>query len=165
MAFDFAFKNLKGGFFDTDKVMKEALKVERKTLARFGAYARRTMKSSLKYKSGKSAPGAPPNVHKTRGFNKLKKDRKTGAAVKQPVSPLRELIFFALDPVTHSVVVGPVRFGGKGGKAPGLLEEGGSGTFKDGETGEIKRGVWAPRPFVRPAGETEVEKGAFLIPG
>lgn len=164
MAFDFGFKQLKGGFFDTDAVSKLADKAERKMLARFGAFARRRMKSSLKYKSGKSQPGQPPNVHRTRGFTKAKRNAKTGATTKQPVSPLRELIYFALDPATHSVVVGPVKFGGKGGVAPGLLEKGGPGSFTDSRTGEIKRGVYAPRPFVGPAGEAEAEAGNFLIP-
>jgi hypothetical protein len=162
VAFSFAINELKGGFFDAAAVLKEMDKVQKKTLSRFGAYARRRMKSSLKYKSGKSSPGGPPNVHRTRGYNKVKRDRKTGATSKQPVSPLRELIYFAYDAATGSVVVGPVKFGGSGGKAPGLLERGGSGSFRDAATGEIKRGVWAPRPFVRPAGEAEVASGKFL---
>ena len=164
MAFSFAIAEFKGGFFDAEPVLKEMDRVQKKTLSRFGAFARTRMKSSLRYTSGKSRPGQPPHVHKRLGFNKLKRDRKTGATKKQPVSPLRELVFFAYDPATKSVVVGPVRFGGAGGIVPGLLEHGGAGTFKDGETGEIKRGVWAPRPFVRPAGEAEVQSGKFLAP-
>lgn len=164
MAFAFGFEQLKGGFFDTAAVSKEADKATRKMLGKFGAFARRRIQSSLRYRKGKSAAGQPPNVHKTRGFNKKKRNAKTGTTSKQPVSPLRELIYFALDPATKSVVVGPVKFGGAGGRAPGLLEKGGPGTFRDGATGEIKRGVYAPRPFVRPAGEAEAESGAFLIP-
>lgn len=164
MAFDFGFDQLKGGFFDAAAVSKEADKASRKMLSKFGAFARRRMKSSLKYKSGKSAPGSPPNVHRTKGFTKAKRNRKTGATTKQAVSPLRELIYFALDPATDSVVVGPVKFGGAGGVAPGLLEKGGTGSFRDSRSGEVKRGVYAPRPFVKPAGEAEAMSGKFLIP-
>jgi hypothetical protein len=162
VAFSFGIDQFKGGFFDADAVLKEMDKVERKTLSRFGAFTRQRIKSSLKYQTGKSSPGKPPHVHKTRGFNRVKKDKKTGTSAKQPVSPLRELVYFAYDAATHSVVTGPVKFGGRGGVAPGLLEAGGPGTFKDAESGEIKRGVWAPRPFVKPAGDAEVQAGRFL---
>jgi hypothetical protein len=163
MAFDFALKSLKEGFFDTAQVQKEADRFARQTGSRFGAYARRRMKSSLKYSTKPSAPGRPPHVHQTRGFTK-KKLSKSGTGARQAVSPLRELIFFAYDRDTKSTVVGPAKFGGRGGIAPGLLEKGGAGTFKDSKTGEIKRGNWKKRPFVAPAGEAEVQSGAFLKP-
>lgn len=165
MAFDFSIQQLKAGFFDADKILAEMDRYERRTLSRFGAFTRRRMKSSLKYASGKSTPGTPPHLHKSSGFTRPKKDRKTGATKRQPVSPLRELIFFAYDAHTHSVVIGPVRFGSNGGVVPPLLEKGGAGTFKDPETGQVKRGVWAPRPFVGPAGKAEAAAGKFLQPG
>jgi hypothetical protein len=161
MAFDFGLDRLRGSFFDVDAIVKEVNTYERKALARFGAFARRRMKSSLKYRDGKSAPGSPPNVHRSSGYTTAK--QKGGKQSRQAASPLRELIFFALDPATHSVVVGPVKFGSRGGIAPALLEGGGSGTFRDAETGEVKRGVWAPRPFVRPAGEAEARAKKFLV--
>ncbi|HEY1191912.1 MAG TPA: hypothetical protein VGE74_30050 [Gemmata sp.] len=160
MPFDFGMESVKNSFFDTRAVMSEAMKEYRKTAARFGAYARRDIKSSLKYRTGKSPPGAPPHVHRsTRGYTKAKKG-KNGAVTKQRVSPLRELVYFAYDKETDSVVVGPVKFGG--GTAPGLLERGGTGSFKDGSTGEIKRGVYAARPFVKPGGDRVVAAGKFL---
>lgn len=161
-AFAFGIGQFKAGFFDAEGVLREMDRVERRTLSRFGAFARVRMKSSLKYATGKSKPGQPPHVHKTRGgFTRQKKD-KAGNVSRQPVSPLRELIFFAYDAATHSVVVGPAKFGGKGGIVPGLLEHGGPGVFKDPETGQRKRGVWARRAFVAPAAEAEVTAGRFM---
>lgn len=162
MGVDFSFQAIKNSFFDTDAIVAQVKKDFRRTAGRFGAFARRRMKSSLKYREGKSSPGSPPNVHRSRGYTRPKKG-KDGTVSRQPVSPLRELIFFAYDRDTESVVVGPVKFGGKGGIAPGLLEHGGGGTFKASRTGEIKRGVWAPRPFVKPAGDAEATAGKFLV--
>lgn len=152
------FKAVRAGFFDAEKVLAEAERLSARARAKFGAFARRRMKSSLKYAKGQSAPGKPPHVHGLGGFTRPKKDAGTGATVRQAASPLRELIFFALDPAASSVVVGPVAFGGKGGVAPGLLERGGPGTFRDANTGRPKRGVWRPRPFVGPAGRAEARR-------
>ena len=162
---DFSFKAVAGGFFDPKKVLAAADRAHQQVQAKFGAFARRTMKSSLRYKTGKSAPGRPPNVHRSRGFTKAKLNAKTGGTSRQTLSPLRELIFFARDPSTNSVVVGPVKFGGRGGIAPGLLEKGGTGTFKDSRTGELKSGLWKPRPFVRPAAERELKVLPGLLAG
>ncbi|MDY3555304.1 hypothetical protein R5W24_004445 [Gemmata sp. JC717] len=160
MAFDFSMNSLKNSFFDTDAILSAAQKEYRKVASRFGAFARRRIKSSLKYRSGKSKPGEPPHVHRaTRGYTKAKK-AKDGTVSKQRVSPLRELVFFAYDRETESVVVGPVKFGS--GSAPGRLEHGGAGTFKDSDSGEVKRGVYAARPFVKPAGDAEAAAGKFL---
>lgn len=164
MAFDFSFNQLRAGFFDTAAVQKEVAALERKTLSRFGAYTRQRIRSSLKYRPGKSQPGRPPHVHTSGGITRTKRN-KAGQETRQTVSPLRDLVFFAYDPGTRSVVVGPAKFGGKGGVVPKLLEQGGTGTFRDPNSGEIKRGVWAPRPFVRPAGEAEVAAGKYLLPG
>ena len=162
MAFEFTLKELKDGFFDTNAVMSAAEKEYRKAAARFGAFTRRRMKSSLKYKPGESKPGQPPHVHRnTRNYTRPKK-AKDGTTTRQQVSPLRELIFFAFDKETESVVIGPVKFGGQGGPVPGLLEQGGAGTFKASRSGERKRGVWSARPFVKPAGDAEAGSGKFL---
>lgn len=162
MAFSFAIAEFKAGFFDADAVLNEMGRVERKVLGRFGAFTRQRMKSSLKYTPGKATPQNPPHVHKASGFTRPKKDKASGATVRQPVSPLRELVFFAFDAATHSVVIGPVRFGSNGGIVPPLLEHGGPGVFLDKETGGLKRGVWAPFPFVKPAGDAEAAAGKFL---
>ena len=162
MAFEFSFNALKDGFFDTKAVMDAAQKEYRKTASRFGAFTRTRMKSSLRYKPGKSKPGEPPHVHRSRSKYTRPKKAKDGTTVRRQVSPLKELIFFAYDKETDSVVIGPVKFGGADTKVPGLLEQGGAGTFKASRTGERKRGVWSPRPFVKPAGDAEAESGKFL---
>lgn len=159
--FDLGVAQFKDSFFDSESVLREATLVERRTLSRFGAFTRQRIRSSLKYAKGKSTPGKPPHVHKGGGFTREKKD-KAGNVSRQAVSPLRELVFFAYDAAAHSTVVGPAKFGSKGGSVPGLLERGGPGTFKDPETGQMKRGIWAPRPYVAPAAEAELKLGRYL---
>lgn len=127
--------------------------------SKFGAFVRRRMQSSLKYsKKDTAAPGQPPKVHKSGSFTRQKTNKKTGVVTAQAASPLRELIFFALDSATRSVVIGPVQFGR--GEAPGLLEFGGrtSRTRKSGTKREL---VYAPHPFVKPAGDTEAKGKQF----
>lgn len=150
-------------FFDPEQIRGAVARAEARAQARFGAFVRRRMRGSLKYAKGKGPPGRPPHVHRTRGFTRPKKDKKTGATVRQATSPLRELIFFARDPKTDSVVIGPAKFGGKGGVAPGLLERGGRGTYRDARTGAPRAGVYAPRPFVEPAGRAEAAKFPELL--
>ncbi|VTR92817.1 Uncharacterized protein OS=Isosphaera pallida (strain ATCC 43644 / DSM 9630 / IS1B) GN=Isop_2430 PE=4 SV=1 [Gemmata massiliana] len=163
MAFDFSFDALKNSFFDTKAVMAAAKNEYRKTASRFGAYTRTRMKSSLRYKPGKSKPGHPPHVHRSRSKYTRPKKATDGTTVRRQVSPLKELIFFAFDHETQSVVIGPVKFGTAADvKVPGLLEKGGAGTFKAGRSGERKRGVWSARPFVKPAGDAEAQSGKFL---
>jgi len=92
-------------FFDSPKVasMMDAASV--KVLSKFGAYVRRTMRSSIRRAKGSSKPGNPPKSH---GADLLKK-----------------FIFFAFDPQTRSVVIGPERLNAKVGDTPRVLEFGG----------------------------------------
>lgn len=130
----------------------------RKALSKFGAFVRQRSRTSLKYGTGVSAPGATPTVH--RAQTKAKTSKKTGKVTVQQVSPLRELIFFAFDPATESVVIGPT-VGGSASGAPEALEHGGTSTYvRDGKTLVAH---YAPRPFVRPAFDQEVEHAADLF--
>lgn len=154
---DWGMKLFKQNFFDAKKIVSAIDRAEAKVLAKFGAFTRRRMKSSIQYRDKGSAPaGQPPFAHRSKGFTKQKTNKKTGAVTRQQQSPLRELIFFARDPQTHSVVIGPVAFGKR---AAGLIEKGGVGVVKG------KPAVFAPHPFARPAGEAEAKKLPELLRG
>lgn len=95
---------LKSLFFDRSAVEKAAERGTRRALARLGAYVRRAAQTSMRRrKTGVSQPGEPPFA-------------KSGE--------LRDLLFFSYDPLTKSVVVGPLGF--KGSPVPHLHEFGGS---------------------------------------
>ena len=149
--FDFKFRALKSGFFDAPKARARVQTAEAKLQSRFGAIVRRRMKTSIRYRATGSAPaGSPPVAHRSSGFTRTRTctPSRTGAPKRQAQSPLRELIFFARDPATHTVVIGPVAFGAHGAAA---LEKGGTVTSRRGAA--RKTVVLAPHPFARPAGD------------
>jgi hypothetical protein len=161
VAFDFKIKSLKAGFFDAKKIEAAAARADAKVQSKFGAYVRRTMKTSIKYKAKGSAPaGSPPFAHRSEAFSKEKVNKKSGATTRQQRSPLRELIFFARDPAANSVVIGPVAFGARGA---GALETGGSVSARRGSGRKTVH--IAPHPFARPAGEAEAKKMPELLRG
>lgn len=131
--FDARLEVLQAGFFDTEAVRKEADRLARAALSRFGAFARQRARSSVRKRKAVSAPGQPPSSHE---------------------GSLKRLILFAYDAASKSVVVGPVKF--RAGEAPGLLERGGS-TTRRGTSGP-RRLTYRPRPFVGPAAEAELKK-------
>jgi len=120
-------------FFDAPAVAKAVDRSTRKALSRFGAYVRRTMKSSIRKRKRTANPGEPPSSH-------------TGL--------LKKFVFFAFDPQDRSVVIGPERLNAKIGNAPEVLEYGGTNTVATYRRGKIagKRTVRIkPHPYARPA--------------
>lgn len=160
MAFSFDFKALQGGFFDAKKILDDVEKAEAKAMSKFGAFTRQRMKTSIKYRDKVAAAGQPPSAHRSRGFSKAKVNKKTGVVSRQQQSPLRELIFFALDPATKSVVIGPVAFGQN---VAGIVERGGTGMVTDPRTGLRKSAHFSPHPFAEPAGRAEAAKFPELL--
>lgn len=155
--FSFSVKALKAGFFDTKDILAAADKAEIKVQSQFGAFVRRRMKSSIKYQDGTAPAGKPPFAHRSKGFTR--RTTKKGVAVQQSSSPLRELIYFARDPATKSVVIGPAAFGAHGA---GTLERGGTATIR--RRGGPKKTVRIrPHPFAEPAGRAEAEKLPDLL--
>ena len=129
----FTLKSVKKMFFDRVKVRKHIDERTRKVFARFGAYVRETAQKSIKEREGTSAPGRPPFSH---------------------VGTLRKHIYFAFDPQSRSVVIGPVIFGaGNSGIALPALEKGGpSIRKKDGKRINVQA-----RPFMGPAFSQELK--------
>lgn len=89
------------GFFDRAAVLSAVSAAERRVLAKFGAFVRRRAKSSIRKRKRSAPPGSPPSSHR---------------------GDLRRLIFFGLDPVSRSVVVGPVVFDKARPQTPGAPE-------------------------------------------
>jgi hypothetical protein len=151
---------IKRNFFDKAAVTKGLDPAIRKALSKFGAFVRTRARSSLKYRTGASAAGSPPSVHRSKGFTRKKKVK--GAVVQQPSSPLRELLFFSYDPEVKSVVIGPA-IGGSRSDAPRIEEEGGTTTINVG--GKRVSASYPARPYMGPAFATERAKAAELFRG
>lgn len=105
----------KRNFFDRPAVIKAIGKANAAALSRHGAFVQRRARSSLRRRKKPSAPGSPPSVHTS-----------------DPVATLKN-IWFAYEPSTASVVVGPLRLNMRSnlwgtittGAVPGILEHGG----------------------------------------
>jgi len=123
-------------FFDKKSVTSQVDRTTRRVLSRFGAFVRRTARSSIRKRKRISEPGQPPSSH---------------------IGLLKKFIFFGYEPRKRSVVIGPVRLSQKGrGEAPALLEYGGSTTLV--RRGRRRRARFRPRPFMGPAFEKEHPK-------
>ena len=95
-------------FLDRERVIARIGRAAAKTLAKAGAYIRRTAKGKIRYAKSPSSPGSPPHAHRE----------------KYGTSPLRELLYFAYDERSGSVVIGPAPFRGPS-NIPRTLELGG----------------------------------------
>jgi len=125
--------DIKRMFFDRQAVISKVDAATRRVLSRFGAFVRRSAKSSIRKRKKAAPPGQPPSSH-------------TGL--------LKKFIFFGYDADRRSVVIGPTRLNQKGrGEAPPLLEYGGKTTLKRG--GKKRRVTYQARPYMGPAFEKE----------
>ena len=126
-------------FFDSKKVRRAVDRTTRRVLSKFGAFVRRSARSSIRKRKRISAPGEPPSSH-------------TGL--------LRRFIFFGYDRSRRSVVIGPMPLNQKVGDAPEALEYGGVSTIAYGLRRERKkrRIRIAARPYMGPAFEQEKPK-------
>lgn len=115
---------LRSHFFDTDLVKSKTTDATRRNLSKAGAFVRRKARTKTRQKGKKpSLPGQPP---------------------KQRVGTLRKLIYFAYDPPSAALVVGPETTSG-GGIVPGVLECGGTSTIKG------RKITIAARPYMQPS--------------
>lgn len=88
MAVEFGLQmRVKNYFFDRAQVANRIDAAKRRGLSGHGAFVRRAARSSIRKRKRPSLPGSPPSSH-------------TGK--------LKDFIFFAYDPTTDGVVVGPV---------------------------------------------------------
>ena len=125
--------DIKRMFFDRQAVISKVDAATRRVLSRFGAFVRRSAKSSIRKRKKAAPPGQPPSSH-------------TGL--------LKKFIFFGYDAARQSVVIGPTRLNQKGrGEAPPLLEYGGKATLV--RRGKKKYVTYQARPYMGPAFEKE----------
>lgn len=117
----------------------------RRSLIRFGSFVRMDARRSLRTSVKKtSSPGDPPFV--------------------RAKSPLKKMIFFAYEPFTDGVVIGPLEFrNAKAKMTPKRLEYGGTHRITSRRTGRRRVVKYAPRPFMRPAFEQVIEKHRDLF--
>lgn len=139
-------------FFDRAKVLESMDRKTARSFSRFGSFVRKRSQTSIRYRKQVSAPGQPPSAHRVMG--RITKNRKRGITKTRNVSPLRELIYFAWDAATRSVVIGPVLFGPGSARQ---LEEGGQvkATQQDGTVTVIHI---RKRPYMLPAFKAELPK-------
>ncbi len=132
--------NIKAVFFDKKVVRSAVDRTTRRVFSRFGAFVRRTARSSIRKRKRVSVPGKPPSSH-------------TGL--------LKKFIFFGYDSTKRSVVIGPARLNQKGrGEAPSLLEYGGLLTVSEGPRKQRKkrRVNMKARAYMGPAFKKEQPK-------
>lgn len=144
---------IKALFFDKTAVERAADKAKLRALSKFGAYVRRTAQQSMRYRKSASPPGQPPSAHKSKrlaALKRLKRAKYNGAL-------LREMLFFAYDQRTQTVVVGPLGF--KNSPVPALHEFGGTHRVK----GKDVR--YPARPYMAPALNKSLPKFAESFRG
>ena len=127
--------NIRQLFFDRSAVKSKTDPATRRVLSKFGAFVRRGARSSIRKRKRISQPGMPPSSH-------------TGL--------LRNFIWFGYEPQRNSVVIGPVRLNGNDGKAPSLLEYGGTTLRR--KKGDVESVTVRPRPYMGPAFDRELPK-------
>jgi hypothetical protein len=124
-------------FFDSEKVLKAIGRAKAKALSKVGAFVRRRARSSMR---------------------RTKKSADTGKAPAAHAGQIKELLYFAYDFESGSVVVGPEKF--RQGTVPKLLEKGGVGT-RLGKGGKPITRTYKGNPFMAPALEAEVAAGTI----
>lgn len=131
-------------FFDRKVVIDAMDAVTRRSLSKIGAFIMTNAKRRQRKRKRKvSDPGQSPFAH---------------SASRQGL----RFILFAFDPLSETVVVGPVKLNGtKGVDVPNLMEFGGIRLIERrtrSRTGRRKTAHYRPRPFMRPALEEESPK-------
>ncbi len=129
---------IKDLFFDGHTVMRAVDKAKRAVLSKAGAFIRTTARHSMRRRKGAAPPGQPPHSH-------------TGL--------LKRFLFFAYEPASESVVIGPAKLN-KPTEAPRVLEHGGKTLFERRRRGKVvrRRVTIESRPFMGPALEKERPK-------
>ena len=136
-------------FFDRQAVIDAVGKANARNLSKAGAFVRRAARSSLRRRKRVSLPGTPPSVHS-----------------RDPVASLKN-IWFVFDPVSRSVVVGPLKLNGpvrlRGSNrttVPALHELGGVAVIREGPRRRRRErlATYPKRPFMGSAMHRELPK-------
>lgn len=122
-------------FVDSNTLLAKIDGAKRKNLSLSGAILRRSAQESMRYRRKPSEPGQPPSAHKE-GRGPL----------------LRKRLFFAFEPSTESVVVGPEALAGSKVEAPEVMEHGGTlerSYYRRSASGRKLRSQAAKAAFIR----------------
>ncbi len=138
-------KTMQAGFFDRSKIIRSVDRAARQVLSKFGAFVRTAARSSIRKRKKASEPGKPPSSH---------------------VGTLKQFIYFAYEPGSRNVVIGPTRINTSTGEPPHALEYGGLTTdmrVKRKRRGrprtvQKRRVVIKARPYMHPARDKELPK-------
>jgi hypothetical protein len=105
---------LKSLFFDRAAVINAMDAKTRRVLSRFGAFVRRRDRSSQRRRKKVSDPGSPPSAH---------------------VGLIKEMTYFAWEPESKSVIVGPAFLNRPQPGVLVLIEKGGDGHLRLADVG------------------------------
>jgi hypothetical protein len=132
---------MKKFFFDRTAVKNAIGAVATKNLGAMGAFIQRKAKSLIRRRKKVSLPGQPPSARSTDSVASIKN------------------IWFAYDPATQSVVVGPLKLNGSRHHyvVPEILEYGGTASMPSG-----KRANYRARPFMNPAKEESINNPKLM---
>jgi hypothetical protein len=151
MSLSVTIRGVEASFFDSEKVIRTVEKGLLRALSKCGSFVRTTAKSSIRYGKASAKPGEPPKG-KRGSFRRSTTSKKTGVTTVRSVSPLKELIFFALDEKRFRLVVGPMDYRNKkkrSYKVPTVLETG--GTVHDRTPRGLQTKRYPGNPFMLPA--------------
>ncbi len=183
----FRINEAKGMFFDRDAVLDAIDAASKRVLPKAGAYVQTDAKRSMR--PAKQKPVAALTEAERQSFKRRQDLYKSGKSKVKPKRPLvasnpgepprtrtglvRKFLFFAFDPQTKSVVVGPALLN-KSTMAQSTLETGGMTmgivsreiTLDDGTVLTTRKEAMvkiAPRPFMQPALQRNQAKVAELF--
>ena len=154
----FAFKIIpKGFFFDRLRVVAAADRTTLRYMNRAGSFVRITSQRSMRKARRMKLAEMPPDMRRLWHIRREMAKRtgepmprlplagsKPGEAPRVRVGLLKQHIYYAYDPSSRSVVIGPVGF--RGSRVPSVLEYGGQTAGSTVPTVTIK-----PRPYMAPA--------------
>lgn len=167
MAGEASINGKQGVFFDSPLIRRLTDQGVIKPLGRCGAFVRTAAKSSIRYttKQAPAAKGAPPLARRSERFLRTTRDRKTGVEKTRATSPLKELMRFAYDVRSKSMIVGPEDYRASAAKykVAAALEDGSNVTIR--RRGEMRRVRINPHPYMKPALKKTAPKFAGTFKG
>lgn len=150
-------------FRDLDAIQNAEERAAKKALSKFGAFVRRRARSSMRRRKKASEPGQPPSAH---------------------LGLIKKFLFFAYEPESKNVVIGPALLNGsKRSDSQTVVELHEKGGSRAVEETQVRSGDWVAsgrvkidglpirtrqakypeRPFMRPAFEAELPQAAPMF--
>lgn len=145
---------IKSLFFDRKPVQRMINKKQLRVFGKFGAFVRNAARWSIR-----KAPKAGDTWKSIGGQQVLwRETSKPGEPPYSRTGLLKDNIFYAYDPASRSVVIGPVRLSRSKINVPEVLEYGGRSIAYDYAEKKHKSVYVEARPYMRPAFEKGKDK-------